>query len=66
MILRIKGCLLSHDPGALRSTHNTLNALGNQRNFTSLDFNYVRPCLVLLQFDFNFMTRGFLQFKSRH
>ena len=26
---------------------------------TSLDFNYVRPCLVLLQFNFNFMTRVF-------
>ena len=26
---------------------------------TSLDFNYVRPCLDLLQFNFNFMTRVF-------
>ena len=34
------------------------------KNKTSLDFNYVRPYLVLLQFNFNFMTC--LKFKSRH
>ena len=26
---------------------------------TSLDFNYVKPCFDLLQFSYNFMTKGF-------
>ena len=29
---------------------------GHSNNLTSLDLNHVRPYLVLLQFNFNFMT----------
>ena len=28
-------------------------------NATSLDFNYIRPRFDLLQFSYNFMTKGF-------
>ena len=30
-----------------------------ERNKTSLDFNYVKPCFDLFQFSYNFMTKGF-------
>ena len=29
------------------------------KNKTSLDFNYVKSCFDLLQFSYNFMTKGF-------
>ena len=35
-----------------------INYRSSKKCLTSLDFNYFRPYLVLLQFNFNFMTKG--------
>ena len=29
------------------------------KNKASLDFNYIKPCFDLLEFNYNFMTKGF-------